>query len=201
MPGPVGERRIVPVLLADIVGSTGIAEQLGEERAKFLGDGVIRRMAEEIRRYEGTVAQLAGDQVLAIFGAPVAHEDDSERAVRAALAIQRRIAQYAKEVEAAYGVKLAVRIAVNTGPVVISEETSDGYDRWNALGDTVNVAARLEKAAEEGGVLVGRTTARQIETSFELEPVGEQEVRGKSVPVEAFRVTGVRDAESPLPQH
>src|SRR5919202_6776191 len=149
----VGERRIVSVLVADVVRSTTIAEQLGPERSKFLMDEVIRLMTEQVGHYDGTVAQVAGDAIYTLFGAPLAHEDDSERAVRAALAIQRKIAQYAEEVRAAYGVELAVRVAVNTGPVVVSaDESLDGNDRWNALGDTVNVAARLEKLAEPGGI-------------------------------------------------
>ena len=86
-----GERRVVAVLMADVAGSTAIGEQLGPERSKFLFDEVVRLMAEQVERYEGTVAQLLGDGLLAVFGAPVAHEDDSERAVRAGLAIQRAL--------------------------------------------------------------------------------------------------------------
>src|SRR5688572_1465610 len=155
-----GERRIVSVLVADVVNSTAIAEKLGPERSKLLIDEVIRIMSEQVRRYDGTVAQLIGDELLALFGAPVAHEDDSERAVRAALAIQRALAQYAEEVEAAYGVKLAVRIGVNTGPVVVAPQSQDdGYDRWNALGDTVNLASRKSRA-RAGSSSVRRRSAR-----------------------------------------
>src|ERR671919_2269014 len=93
-----GERRIVSVLVADVVDSTAIGGQLGPERTKILIDEVLRIMSEQVRRYDGTVAQLVGDELFALFGAPVAHEDDSERAVRAALAIQRALAQYAPEV-------------------------------------------------------------------------------------------------------
>lgn len=135
-----GERRIVAVLFADIVGSTSIGERLGAERSKFLLDEVMRLMSAEVARFEGTVAQFVGDELYAVFGAPVAHEDDSERAVLAALAIQAAIARYAIEVRDAYGVDLAVRISINTGPVMFQPESDDPY---NALGDTVNVAARL----------------------------------------------------------
>ncbi|MDQ3889059.1 MAG: ABC transporter substrate-binding protein [Actinomycetota bacterium] len=188
-----GERRIVSVLIADLVDSTGIAEKLGPERSKFLMDEVMRIMTSQVRRYDGTVAQLAGDEVLALFGAPLAHEDDSERAVRAALAIQRALQRYAEEVEVAYGVKLAARAGVNTGPVVVSREGEDGHVRWNALGDTVNVAARLQEIAPPGEVAVGITTARQVEECFELEPLGERELRGKSAPVTTFRVLHPRE--------
>ena len=189
------------MLVADVVGSTAIGEKLGPERSKFLIDEVMRIMTEQVRRFDGTVAQLVGDEMLAFFGAPVAHEDDSERAVRAALAIQRKIAQYAQEVEAAYGVQLSVRIGVNTGPVVVGVERDgqDGYDPWNALGETVNVAARLQRVAGEGGVVIGPTTKRQVESCFQLEELGPQQLEGVSQPVETFRVTRVRESEPAAP--
>ncbi|MGH3006732.1 MAG: ABC transporter substrate-binding protein [Gaiellaceae bacterium] len=201
MPVATGERRIVSVLVADVAGSTAIGEKLGPERSKFLIDEVMRIMAEQVRRFDGTVAQLVGDEMLAFFGAPVAHEDDSERAVRAALAIQRAIAQYAHEVKAAYGVELSVRIGVHTGPVVVGvqRDGDDSYDPWNALGDTVNVASRLQELAGEGGVVISPTTKRQVETCFELEELGLQELRGVGEPVETYRVTRVREAEAEPP--
>ena len=194
-----GERRIVSVLIADLVDSTGIGERLGPERSKFLMDEVVRIMTEQVRRYDGTVAQLVGDEMLALFGAPVAHEDDSERAVHAALALQRALARYAEEVEAAYGVRLAARVGVNTGPVVVATDGADGDARWNALGDTVNVASRLQEIAAPGEVAIGVTTARQVEGCFELQPLGERELKGKSAPVATFLVAGVRDTEAVTP--
>jgi class 3 adenylate cyclase len=196
-----GERRIVSVLVADVVGSTAIAEKIGPERSKFLIDEVMRIMTEQVRRFDGTVAQLVGDEMLAFFGAPVAHEDDSERAIRAALAIQRAIAQYGQEVEAAYGVNLSVRIGVNTGPVVVGVERDgqDDYDPWNALGDTVNVAARLQEIAGDGGIVIGPTTKRQVEGCVELEELGERELKGVTRPLDTFRVTRLREAEAEPP--
>ena len=102
MAGTEGERRVVAVLMADIAGSTAIGEALGPERSKYLFDEVMRLVAAEVERYDGTVAQLAGDGLLAVFGAPVAHEDDSERAVRAGLAIQRALERYGVDVREAY---------------------------------------------------------------------------------------------------
>jgi ABC-type transport system substrate-binding protein/class 3 adenylate cyclase len=199
-----GERRIVTALVADVVGSTAIGEQLGPERSKLLIDEVMRIMSEQVRRFDGTVAQLQGDELLAFFGAPVSYEDDSERAVRAALAIQRAVAQYGQEVKDAYGVDLAVRIGINTGPVVVggqSEDGQDGYDPWNALGETVNLAARLQEIAGEGGVLIGPTTYRQVESCFDVEELGGQELKGLSQPVNAYRVTRLRDHEPIEPSH
>ena len=146
-------------------------------------------MSAEVERFEGTVAQYIGDELYALFGAPLAHEDDSERAVRSALAIQRALGRYAQEVEAAYGVSLAVRIAINTGPVVIRPESEDPY---NAVGDTVNVASRIQKLVDGGEIVVGPSTKAQIQELFELAEMGEQDLRGVSEPIETFRVLGVR---------
>ena len=144
-----------------------------------------------MRRFDGTVAQLLGDGLFALFGAPVGHEDDAERAVRAALAIQAAIAAYGEELRDGYGMELAVRVALNTGPVVLTDE-DDGADRYNALGDTANVAARLQELAPEGGIVVGPETERQVQLCVELESLGEVELRGIERPLRAARVTGAR---------
>jgi ABC-type transport system substrate-binding protein/class 3 adenylate cyclase len=189
-----GERRIVSVLIADVAGSTSIAEQLGPERSKFLFDEIVRLMREEVERFGGTVAQLTGDGVLALFGAPIAHEDDSERTVRAALAIHEALGHYAAEVAPAYEIELTARVAVNTGPVVVPEREAPPDVVYNALGDTVNVAARLQVL---GDLVLGPTTARQVQDSFELQELGEVKLKGRSAPVAAFRVVGVRDGPAP----
>jgi ABC-type transport system substrate-binding protein/class 3 adenylate cyclase len=183
-----GERRVVSVLMADIAGSTAIGERLGPERSKFLFDEVMRLMTAEVERYEGTVAQLLGDGLLAMFGAPVAHEDDSERAVRAGLAIQRALAAYAVEVREAYDIELGARIAVNTGPVVVSAGEGDDGRRYNALGDTVNVTARLQALSSQTEVTLGPQTAAQVRGCFELEELGETQIRGREAPIDSFRV-------------
>src|SRR4051794_17182981 len=150
MAAPAGERRIVAALFADVADSTTIAEQLGPDRSKFLFDEVVALMAAQIRAFDGTVAQLTGDGVFAGFGAPIAHDDDSVRAVRAARAIHVALADYADDLADAYGIHLAARVAVNTGPVVLVEDAPD-EQRYNALGDTANVAARLQAVAGDGG--------------------------------------------------
>ena len=197
-----GERRIVSVVVADVVNSTGIGETLGEERSKFVMDELLRIMSGQVERYDGTVVQRKGDEIFAVFGAPIAHEDDSERAVRAALAIRRAVARYAEEVSDAYGVDLSVRVGVNTGPVVIPADDGHGdlSERWNALGDTVNVAARLQAIATPGEIAIASSTARQVEDCFELEELGDHDFRGKSAPVATFRVRGVRDVQASPPR-
>ena len=186
-----GERRVVSVLVADIAASTSIAERIGPERSKFLFDEVVGLMRKEVERFGGTVAQLTGDGLLALFGAPSAHEDDSRRAVQAAVAIQEALVAYGSEVASAYGIELRGRVAVNTGPVVIPATDAPPHVLYNALGDTVNVAARLQSF---GGLVVGPATARQVEESFELEELGDLELKGKSERVGAFRVVGVRES-------
>jgi ABC-type transport system substrate-binding protein/class 3 adenylate cyclase len=185
-----GERRIVSVLVADVAGSTSIAEKLGPERSKFVFDDVVQLMREEVERFGGTVAQLAGDGILALFGAPVAHEDDSKHAVRAALAIREALDDYAAELAPAYGLELRARVAVNTGPVVVPAGDAPPHVLYNALGDTVNVAARLQ---ERGDLVVGPVTARQVDELFELDDLGNLELKGRSERVSAFRVVGVRE--------
>src|SRR4051794_5893218 len=192
-----GERRIVSVLLADIADSTTIGERLGPERSKFLFDEVTRLLVGEVKRFGGTVAQFTGDGLYALFGVPSAHDDDAERAVRAALAMQAALGAYAQDVGEAYGVDLAGRVGVNTGPIVLlADDGAPPEERFNALGDTVNTAARLQGAAGRGGVAVSAVTAQQIEASFDLESIGELELKGKSAAVEVFRVAGEREREA-----
>jgi len=189
----IGERRVVSVLLVDIAGSTEIGERLGPERSKFLFDEVVRLLAAEVKRFGGTVAQLTGDGLYALFGVPNAHDDDAERTVRAAQAMQSALEGYAADLAEAYGVELVARIGVNTGPVVVLGDEAPPEERYNALGDTVNTAARLQLHAGGGSIAVGPTTARQVESLFELESVGLLELKGKAEPVAAYRVVGERE--------
>src|SRR5262249_57017299 len=134
---PGGGRRVVSVLLADVADSTAIGERLGPERSKFLFDEVVRLIAGEVRRFGGTVAQFTGDGLFALFGVPAAHDDDAERAVRAALAMQAALAAYGDDVKEAYELELTGRVGVNTGPVVLlADENAPPEERFNALGDT-----------------------------------------------------------------
>src|SRR3989442_230999 len=189
-----GGRRVVSALVADVAGSTAIAEKLGPERSKFLFDDVVRLMREEVERFGGTVAQLTGDGILALFGAPIAHEDDSERAVRAALAIREALDGYGADVAPAYGVELRARVAVNTGPVVVPAGDAPAHVLYNALGDTVNVAARLQAL---GDLVLGPATARQVDELFELDELGEVELKGRTETVAVFRVAGIRAQTAP----
>ncbi len=148
-----GQRKPVTILFADIVGSTSLAEKLDPEEWKEVVTGAHRRVGEAIYRYEGTIAQLLGDGVLAFFGAPITHEDDVIRAVHAALDIQDAIRDYERELEGVVD-KFQMRIGINTGEVVIGDIGTDMHMEYLALGDEVNVAARLQSRAKAGRVLL-----------------------------------------------
>ncbi|HLE77856.1 MAG TPA: adenylate/guanylate cyclase domain-containing protein, partial [bacterium] len=145
--GAAGERRIVTAMFCDVVGSTTLGEQLGPERFKVVMDQVLGRIIATVSRYEGTVAQVMGDGVLAFFGAPLVHEDDAERAARAALDLREELTGYSRDLETAYGAPLQIRVGLNTGPVVLSPISDVLEVAYNALGDTVTTAARLQTAA------------------------------------------------------
>src|SRR5436305_14224918 len=140
---PPEERRQVTVLFADRSGYTAVSEGMDPERVKALVDGALRRLASEVERFGGTVDKYIGDNVMALFGAPVAHEDDAERAVRAAVAMQEAMGEVNAELAETHGVALALRVGVNTGEVVAGAVG----DAYTVIGDTVNVAARLPSAA------------------------------------------------------
>jgi ABC-type oligopeptide transport system substrate-binding subunit/class 3 adenylate cyclase len=198
------ERRVVTALAADLVGSTGIAERLDPEETRLVVGEAVARMVHAVEEFGGTVKDLAGDGILALFGAPAAHEDDVERALRAALRIVDDIREFSREVERSFGIEsLAVRVGVNTGSVVVGPVGAGNRVEYGATGDAVNVAARMQAAAPPGAVLVGAETRRVVERQFSW---GEREsltLKGKAEEVPAYRVTGVlaqarHDADTPL---
>jgi class 3 adenylate cyclase/tetratricopeptide (TPR) repeat protein len=183
-----GERRIVTVLFCDVQGSTAIAEQLDPEEWAEIMNGAFQRLDPPIQRYEGTVVRLLGDAILAFFGAPVAHEDDPERAVLAALEMTEAIRVYGDEVRRRYGIEFTIRIGINTGLVVVGAMGSALRTEYTAMGDAVNVAARMEQTAAPGAVQVAHDTYRLVAPLFDVEVLGEIEIKGKSEPVRAYRV-------------
>jgi ABC-type transport system substrate-binding protein/class 3 adenylate cyclase len=190
--GGEGERRIVTALVCDVVGSTPLGERLGPERFKVVMDQVLGRLISAVSRYEGTVAQVVGDGLLAFFGAPLTHEDDPERAVRAALEIRDTAAAYSREIEAAYGIPLAIRVGLNTGPVVLSRVTDVLHVAYNALGDTVTTATRLQSAAAPNTILAAEATTHLVSPLFDLRPMEPLSLKGKARPVQASEVVAAR---------
>ncbi len=191
------ERRVVTALFADLVGSTALGERLDTEELKLVVGEAVARMVSSVEAFDGTVKDLAGDGVLALFGAPVAHEDDAERAVRAGLLIVEEIASFAQEVAQSWGVEgLSIRVGINTGPVVTGAVGGGDRVEYSALGDAVNVAARLQSHARPGSVLVGEDTQHLVAPVFSWSPGVPYELKGKAEPVTAFQVTGVVGAST-----
>jgi len=188
--GTQGERRVVTMLFCDVTGSTAAAEKLDPEDWAEIMNGAFEYLIAPVYRYEGTLARLMGDAILAFFGAPIAHEDDPQRAVLAGLEIVQAIGPYRDEVKERWGLDFQVRVGINTGLVVVGEVGSDLRVEYTAMGDAINVAARMEQAAQPGTVQVADDTHRLIEPLFDFEDLGLSEVRGKTEPVRAFRVAG-----------
>jgi class 3 adenylate cyclase/tetratricopeptide (TPR) repeat protein len=193
-----GERRNVTVLFADAVGHTQIAEQLGEEQTYELMQGCFARMQRAVEQYGGSVNQYTGDGILALFGAPLAHEHSARRAVAAALAMQHLLNEYREEVHSRYPVQCAYRIGLNTGPVVVGSISEKLDLEVAAVGDTVNLAARMQTLAEPGTVCVSEHTFRAVQDYFEFENLGEHEVKGKSAPVRVYRPLRERAVQNRL---
>ena len=189
-----GERRIITVLFCDVVNSTGLAEKLDPEDWTDLMNRAFERLNGPILRYEGTVAKLMGDAVLAFFGAPAAHEDDPQRAVLAALDMIGAIGLFREEIKKELGIDFNVRIGINTGPVVVGDVGSAQAMEYTAMGDAMNVAARMEQTAAPGTIQVSQETYRLIEPFFDCEPLGGVELKGKSEPVPAYRVLQAKSA-------
>ena len=192
--GMQGERRIVTMLFCDVKGSTAAAEQLDPEEWAEIMNGAFEYLIAPVYRYEGTLARLMGDAILAFFGAPITHEDDAQRAVLAGLDILRDIGPYCDEVKQRWGLDFSVRVGVNTGLVVVGEVGTDMRLEYTAMGDAVNLAARMEQTAEPGTVQLTEDTYKLIAPLFEFEDLGTMDVKGKSQPVQSYRVLG-RKAE------
>ncbi|MCK6553510.1 AAA family ATPase [Candidatus Binatia bacterium] len=193
-----GERKLVTVLFCDLVGSTAIAERLDPEEYHEILQEYLGPAFAEVYRFEGVVTQMAGDGLMALFGAPVAHEDAPQRAVRAALAIRSALGRLGARLKAERGIDLAARIGIHTGPVVVGTMGNDAKMDYTAIGDTTNLAARLQTLAEPGGILVSEATFRLVRGHFDLQRRNPVEVKGKREPVIAYEVLGPRTATTPI---
>jgi class 3 adenylate cyclase/tetratricopeptide (TPR) repeat protein len=182
-------RKVVTVLFVDVMGSTALGERLDPEALRKVMGRYFDEMAAVVERHGGTVEKFIGDAVMAVFGIPRVHEDDALRAVRAAIEMREALAGLNVDLERDHGAGLLARIGVNTGEVVAGDPAAG---QRLVTGDAVNVAARLEQAAEPGHVLIGGSTHRLVRDAVEVEPVAPLELKGKAEPVEAFRLLGVR---------
>jgi len=187
-----GERRQVTIMFVDMKGFTPLAESLGPEETFALMDQVFEILINCIYEYEGTVNELRGDGVLALFGSPIALEDAPQRAIRSSLAIHREIVRLSEKLRAEKAIPpLLVRIGINTGPVVVGTLGNDLRVQFTAVGDTINMAARMEQLAEPGTTYVTENTFRDAEGFFRFEALGERRIKGKKKPVSVYRVIGL----------
>ena len=193
----VGERRMVTILMSDVKGSSALSRDLDPEEWLDIMGGAFEMLIEPIAHYEGTVARLEGDAIMAFFGAPIAHEDDPERACRAGLEIIEGAKAYGVRLEGERGIRgFSVRVGIHTGLVVVGEVGTDLRMEYTAMGEAPNLTARLEGAAEPGTVLISEETHKFIAPLFETKPLGLIEVKGWQEPLPVFRVLAAREVSA-----
>src|SRR5499426_4099262 len=185
-----GERKQVTVLFADLTGSLELLADRDPEEARQLLDPVLERMMAAVHRYEGTVNQIMGDGIMALFGAPLAHEDHAVRACYAALAMQAAVQQYAAEIRRTHGVPVQMRIGLHAGEVVVRAIGNDLHMDYSAIGQTTHLAARMEQLAAPGSILLTAATLRLAEGLVQVNTLGQFPVKGLTEPVEVFELVG-----------
>ncbi len=193
-----GERKQVTVLFADLKGSMELLADRDPEEARKLLDPVLERMMEAVHHYEGTVNQVMGDGIMALFGAPVAHEDHAVRACYAALRMQRRVSLYADELQRGGGTPVQIRVGLNSGEVVVRAIGNDLHMDYTAVGQTTHLAARVEQMAKPGSALVTGDTLKLAEGYIQVRPLGAVPVKGLETPTPVYELTGIMPARSRL---
>jgi class 3 adenylate cyclase/tetratricopeptide (TPR) repeat protein len=185
-----GERKQVTVLFADLKGSTELIADLDPEAAQRLLDPALQRMIDAVHHYEGTVNQVLGDGIMALFGAPVAHEDHAIRACYAALDMQAAMRRYAEEVRRSHGLEMQARVGLNSGEVVVRAIGNDLHMDYSAVGQTTHLAARMEQLATPGSIRLTAATLRLAEGLIQVNTLGRFPVKGLTEPVEVFELVG-----------
>jgi class 3 adenylate cyclase len=193
-----GERKQVTVLFADLKGSMELLADRDPEEARKILDPVLTYMMDAVHRYEGTVNQVMGDGIMALFGAPIAHEDHAVRACYAALRIQESVNRYAEEARRAHGVTVQIRVGLNSGEVVVRAIGNDLHMDYTAVGETTHLAARMEQLARPGTVLIAPATLHLVEGFVAVKSLGPVPVKGRSEPVEVYELSGLGPARTRL---
>ncbi len=193
-----GERKLVTVLFADLKGSMELLADRDPEEARRLLDPVLERMMEAVHHYEGTVNQVMGDGIMALFGAPIGHEDHAVRGCYAALRMQRRVNVYADELQRGGGTPVQIRVGLNSGEVVVRAIGSDLRMDYTAVGQTTHLAARMEQMAKPGSALVTGDTLKLAEGYVRVRPLGAIPVKGLETPMQVYELTGIVPARSRL---
>ncbi len=191
-----GERKQVTVLFADLKGAMELLADRDPEDARKLLDPVLEHMMEAVHRFEGTVNQVMGDGIMALFGAPLAHEDHAVRACYAALRMQESVRRYAEEMRRAEGLPIAIRVGMNSGEVVVRSIGSDLHMDYTAVGQTTHLAARLEQMAVPGSILIAPDTLTMAEGYVQVKSLGPMPVKGLTGPLEVYEVTGAGTVRS-----
>ena len=186
-----GERKQVTVLFADLKGSMEVLADRDPEEAQQLLDPVLERMMAAVHRYEGTVNQVLGDGIMALFGAPLAHEDHAVRACYAALAMQEAMRHYTEEVRHTHGVEMPIRVGLNSGEVVVRAIGDDLHMDYSAVGQTTHLAARMEQLAPPGSIRLTADTLRLAEGFIQVSALGLVPVKGLAEPVAVWELVGV----------
>ncbi len=193
-----GERKIVTVMFSDVSGFTAMSERLDPEDVHGIMDRAFEVILSAVHRYEGTVNQFLGDGVMALFGAPIAHEDHAQRALSAALAIQDGLKPLAEDVKRAHAIEFRMRMGINTGPVVVGAIGHDLRMDYTAVGDTTNLAARLLAIAKPGQIVTSRRTQNLRDRFFVFEDLGDFQLKGKAEPVRAYAVNSELSGQTRL---
>jgi class 3 adenylate cyclase/tetratricopeptide (TPR) repeat protein len=193
-----GERKQVTILFADLRGSMELLSDRDPEEARRLLDPVLERMMEAVHHYEGTVNQVMGDGIMALFGAPLAHDDHAVRACYAALRMQEQIGRYGDELQRAHGIPVQIRVGLNSGDVVVRAIGSDLHMDYTAVGQTTHLAARMEQMAKPGSILMTPATLRLAEGYVGVRSIGPVAVKGLAAPLEVFEVTGAAASRTRL---
>src|SRR5215813_12258230 len=191
-----GERKHVTVLFADLKGSMELLADRDPEEARKLLDSVVERMMEAVHHYEGTVNEVRGDGIMALFGAPLTHEDHALRACYAALRMQQTVKLYADEVRRSDGLLAQIRVGINSGEVVVRSIGSDLRMDYSAVGRTTHMAARMEQLAAPGSIQVTAETLRLVEGFVQVSPLGPVLIKGLIKPIEVFELVGASGART-----
>src|SRR5881396_2113933 len=193
-----GERKLVTVLFADLKGSMELLADRDPEEARKLVDPVLERMMEAVHRYEGTVNQVMGDGIMALFGAPLALEDHAVRACYAALRMQASLATLQGQLLRSHGVSIQIRVGLNSGEVVVRSIGSDLHMDYTAVGQTTHLAARMEQIARPGSIVITTDCWRAVEGYVQAKCLGPVPIKGLSAPVEVYELSGAGPARTSL---
>jgi class 3 adenylate cyclase len=191
-----GERKLITVFFADVANYTAFSEKLDPEEVHQIMDGYFKILMDEIHRYEGTIDKFAGDGIMALFGAPLAHEDHAQRACHAALTVQRAIKDYGVKVRRDCGIEFKVRVGLNSGLVIVGSIGSDLRMDYTAIGDTTNLASRMQTMADPDTILVSSDTYKLARDFFKFKPLGQVKVKGKEEAIETYELIAPADVET-----